>query len=209
MPKIKICGLRRQKDIEYANTLEPDYIGFVFADSKRQVHKDTAALLKKKLADNIKAVGVFVYDSVDKIAQIANSGIIDIIQLHGDETPEYCCRLRTKTDKPIIKVIRVKDKKSLMNLEDYDCDYFLLDTFKTGKFGGVGQTFDYNILADAVIPKPFFMAGGLTVENVSEIIFQTSPYGVDVSGGVEIDGYKDFTKMTEFVYTVKAIKAKE
>ena len=209
MPKIKICGLRRQQDIEYANTLEPDYIGFVFADSKRQVHEDTAAFLKKKLADNIKAVGVFVYDSVEKVAQIANSGIIDIIQLHGDETPEYYHRLRTKTDKPIIKVIRVKDKKSLVNLEDYDCDYFLLDTFKTGKFGGVGQTFDYNILADAVIPKPFFMAGGLTVENVSEIIFQTSPYGVDVSGGVEIDGYKDFTKMTEFIYTVKAIKTKE
>ncbi len=117
MPKIKICGLRRQQDIEYANTLEPDYIGFVFADSKRQVDEYTAALLKKKLAANIKAVGVFVYDSVEKVATIANSGIIDIIQLHGDETPEYCHRLRTKTDKPIIKVIRVKDNKSIMNLE--------------------------------------------------------------------------------------------
>lgn len=206
MPKIKICGLRCQQDIEYANTLEPDYIGFVFADSKRQVDEGTAALLKKKLAANIKAVGVFVYEPVEKVATIANSGIIDIIQLHGDETPEYCHRLRTKTDKPIIKVIRIKDKKSLMNLEDYDCDYFLLDTFKAGKFGGIGQTFDYDILADAVIPKPFFIAGGLTAANVSQIISQASPYGVDVSGGVEIDGYKDFTKMTEFIYTVKTTK---
>jgi len=206
MPKIKICGLRRQQDIEYANALEPDYIGFIFADSKRQVDEDTAAALKEKLTAKIKAVGVFVYDSVEKVATIANSGIIDIIQLHGDETSEYCHRLRSKTDKPIIKVIRVKDNKSLMNLEYYDCDYFLLDTFKAGKFGGVGQTFDYNILANAVIPKPFFMAGGLTAENVSQIIFQTSPYGVDVSGSLEINGYKDFTKMAEFIYTVKNAK---
>jgi len=205
MPKIKICGLRRQQDVAWANYLNPDFIGFVFADSKRQVNEDMAAALKKNLAANIQTVGVFVYDSVEKVASIANKGIIDVIQLHGDETPRYCKRLRAKTDKPIIKVIRVKDRKSLINLEDYDCDYFLLDTFKAGKFGGVGQLFDYNILNEVVIPKPFGMAGGLTAENVTQVIQRTSPYGVDVSGGVEIDGYKDFTKMAEFIYAVKNV----
>ncbi len=163
MTKIKICGLRRAQDIDYVNALKPDYIGFVFADSKRQVDENTAEMLKKRLDHKIKAVGVFVYEDVDKVADIANKGIIDLIQLHGDETPEYCSRLKAKTNKPIIKVIRVRERKSITYLADFQCDYFLLDTFKVGKFGGVGQPFDYSFLADTVIPKPFLWQEDLTL----------------------------------------------
>ena len=208
MTKIKICGLQSAQDINYVNTLKPDYVGFVFADSKRHVDENTAAILKQRLEHQIKAVGVFVYEDVDKVAEIANKDIIDLIQLHGDETPEYCSRLKAKTDKPIIKVIRVRDRNSVACLDGFHCDYFLLDTFKVGKFGGVGQTFDYKFLADTVIPKPFFMAGGLTADNVGRVLGTIGPYGVDVSSGVETKGYKDFAKMAQFIQTVQGQKAK-
>lgn len=208
MTKIKVCGLQSLEDIEYVNELKPDYIGFVFADSKRQVDEKAARMLKNRLITPIKAVGVFVYEDVDKVAEIANEGIIDLIQLHGDETPEYCRRLRAKTNKPIIKVIRVKNAQSLANIGQFNCDYFLLDTFKAGKFGGVGQTFDYKFLSDMLIPKPFFMAGGLTAENVGKMLGKIVPYGVDVSSGVETNGHKDFTKIAKFMQTVQMQSSK-
>jgi phosphoribosylanthranilate isomerase len=203
MTKIKICGLSRKVDIIYANKLLPDYIGFVFAKSKRQVTRTKAQELRKLLSPKIKAVGVFVKEEVTQIAKVANDGIIDAIQLHSDETPEFCQMLKLLTKVPVIKVLRIKEAADLKKLERFACDYFLLDTYGAGQYGGTGQTFDYRLLQDAVIPKPYFIAGGLDATNVHKIIQATHPYGVDVSGGVETDDYKDFAKMQEFVLAVR------
>ncbi len=203
MTKIKICGLSREADIQAANRLKPDYIGFVFASGKRQITGQQAAELKQRLDPAIKAVGVFVKAAIEEIVTIAEVGTIDLIQLHGDQSPEFCRQLRLLTGKPIIKVIRVKGKQSLKDLQDYACDYFLLDTFSPSAFGGIGKAFDYALLEKAKIPKPFFIAGGLNTENVKGAIKQLHPYGVDTSGGVETDGSKDFAKMAAFIEKVK------
>ena len=203
MTKVKICGLKRQEDIAYVNELEPDYIGFVFASSKRQVTPLEAASLKNKLCNKIKAVGVFVREDINKVAEIANQNIIDLIQLHGDEDKEYLCKLKELTKKPIIKVIRVKDTSSFVNLEQYPCDFFLFDTFTKDQFGGAGKSFDYTLLKKANIKKPFFLAGGISSENVDEILKEVKPYGVDVSSSVETGGVKDFEKIKEFIEKVK------
>lgn len=203
MTKIKICGLKRPEDIGYANELQPDYIGFVFAKSKRQVTRAQAAELKGQLAPSIKAVGVFVKEEVVQVAKIANAGIIDVIQLHGDETPEFCTMLGQLTKAPVIKVIRVKDASSLENLDSYHCTYFLFDTYSATNYGGVGSGFDFTLLNKALIPRPFFLAGGLGATNVRQVIQTVQPYGVDVSGGVEVDGYKNLEKMQEFITAVR------
>jgi phosphoribosylanthranilate isomerase len=203
MTKIKICGLSRVEDIQAANALKPDYIGFVFAKSPRQVTLQQAIALKELLHPSIKAVGVFVKETVDNIADIAEKGCIDLIQLHGDESREFCRKLRKSTDKPIIKAIRVKDAASLKELQTYDCDYFLLDAFSAKAFGGVGKSFDYNFLKDAEIPKPFFMAGGLGTDNVQAVIAKINPYGVDISGGVETNKKKDPGKMAKIIQMVR------
>jgi len=206
MTKIKICGLKRKEDIEYANALLPDYIGFVFAKSSRQVTRAQAQKLKSLLNPQIKAVGVFVKEEVTQIAKVANDGIIDAIQLHSDESPEFCQMLQRLTKVPVIKVIRVKNAADLKDLARFTCDYFLLDTYSATKYGGSGKIFDYTILQQAVIPKPYFIAGGLTADNVREVIAATNPYGVDVSGGVEIEGFKDLAKMQKFILAVRGGK---
>ena len=206
MTKIKICGLKRKEDIEYANALLPDYIGFVFAKSARQVTRAQAQELKRLLNPRIKAVGVFVKEEVTQIAKIANTGIIDVIQLHSDETPEFCQMLKRLTKVPVIKVIRVKNADDLKKLERFICNYFLLDTYSEARYGGVGKAFDYAILQQAVIPKPYFIAGGLAADNVGEVIAATHPYGVDVSGSVETNGVKDLAKMQKFILAVRGGK---
>lgn len=204
MTKIKICGLKRSEDIGYVNDMRPDYIGFVFAKSKRQVTREQAAQLKTQLAPGIQAVGVFVKEEATQIAKIAKAGIIDLIQLHGDETPEFCRLLRYLTDKPIIKVIRVKNKASFHNLAAYDCDYFLLDTYTVQTYGGAGQIFAWNTIDKSLIPKPFFVAGGLTAANVGTVLKQVAPFGVDTSGGVETAGHKDKKKIAAFLAAVRS-----
>lgn len=203
MTKIKICGLSRAEDIQAANVLKPDYIGFVFAKSPRQVNWQQAIALKHLLHPSIKAVGVFVKETVDNIATIAERGCIDIIQLHSDETPQFCRELRKLTDKPIIKAIRVKEAASLKDLRSYDCDYFLFDAFSDKVFGGGGKTFDYSFLREIEIPKPFFMAGGIRADNVQEVITEINPYGVDISGGVETNKKKDPAKMAKIIQIVR------
>jgi len=203
MTKIKICGLKRKEDIEYANILLPDYVGFVFAKSSRQVTRTEAQNLKKLLKPQIKAVGVFVKEEVTQIAKVANAGIIDVIQLHGDETPEFCEMLKHLTKVPVIKVIRVKTVADLENLARFTCACFLLDTYVADKYGGAGKTFDSSLLKQAKLPKPYFVAGGLNSGNVQTVINAVHPYGVDVSGGVETAGYKDFAKMQEFILAVR------
>ena len=199
MTKIKICGLTRTEDIEMVNEFLPDYIGFVFAKSRRQVSAEQAKELKKKLRPGIKAVGVFVNEKPENIAEIANQGIIDLIQIHGDEDAAYCAQLRKLTQAPIIKVVRVEREDDFAGIEEFDCDYYLFDTLSSKEYGGTGKAFDHSLLYNKEIKKPFFVAGGLNQDNVAAVIEVIKPFGVDTSGGVETDGIKDANKIKEFI----------
>ena len=198
MTKIKICGLTRTEDIEMVNEFLPDYIGFVFAKSRRQVSAEQAKELKNKLRPAIKAVGVFVNEKPENIAEIANQGIIDLIQIHGDEDAAYCAQLRKLTQAPIIKVVRVEREDDFAGIEEFDCDYYLFDTLSSKEYGGTGKAFDHSHLYNKEIKKPFFVAGGLNQDNVAAVIEVIKPFGVDTSGGVETDGIKDVNKIKEF-----------
>ena len=199
MTKIKICGLIRTEDIDIVNEILPDYVGFVFAKSRRQVSAAQAKELKKRLRPEIKAVGVFVNEKAENIAEIANQGIIDLIQIHGDEDAAYCRQLRKLTKATIIKVVRVEREDDLIGIEEFDCDYYLFDTLSSKQYGGTGKAFDHSILYNKGIKKPFFVAGGLNQDNVAAVIEVIKPFGVDASGGVETDGIKDANKIKEFI----------
>lgn len=209
MTKIKICGLKRIEDIQYVNKYLPDYIGFVFAQSKRIVTVDQAMKLRNELDVRIKVVGVFVNEDIEKVMETSKKCRLDSIQLHGDEDETYVENLKdllnshSVKDVEIWKAIRVKDESSISLLKSYKVDAFLLDTFVEGAYGGVGKVFDWSL---AKLAKPYgriFVAGGLNIENVRAVVEDVSPYGVDVSGGVETDGCKDESKICSFVEKVK------
>ena len=211
MTKVKICGLTCIEDIQCANRIKPDYIGMVFyPKSKRAVTAAQAAQLKAKLEPGIKAVGVFVNGEISFIAQLAQAGTIDVIQLHGDEDEAYIEQLRQQVAHlgvPIIKAIRVQSEESLQNLDKYPVDFFLFDTYKPGLYGGTGERFNLE-LEGVTIPKPYFIAGGLDASNVAQVIAENPhAYAVDVSGGVEdsATGLKDAQKMADFVAQVKQL----
>ncbi|MDR1194941.1 MAG: phosphoribosylanthranilate isomerase [Endomicrobium sp.] len=192
MTKIKICGLKREEDVKYANEIKPDYIGFVFAGEKRKISFEEAGRLKPALDKNIKTVGVFVNEKIDNIINLCAKGIIDLIQLHGDEDEAYIYRLKEKTDKPVIKAVKVKEKEKIHNF-DTIADYVLFDTYVPNEYGGSGKSFDMDLIKE--YKNPFFIAGGINAENAAKIIKELSPYCVDISSGVETDGFKDLNKM--------------
>ncbi len=197
MTKIKLCGLFRPCDIETANELKPDYIGFVFAaKSQRHVTPQTAAELKELLFPKIQAVGVFVNEDEEKIADLLSSGVIDIAQLHGDEDESYISRLKQLADKPIIKAFRIETANDIVNAVQCSADYILLDSG-----AGTGTVFDWNLLKN--IQRPYFLAGGLGTDNVESAVEQLTPFAVDVSSGIETNGLKDKTKMVAFVAAVR------
>ena len=208
--KIKTCGLFREEDINYANELKPDYIGFVFAESKRKVGVEKAYNLKNKLDKEIKSVGVFVNDNLDFILNLIREKIIDIIQLHGNEDNDFLDNLKTKTNAKIIKFIPVENADSILNSLNIFSDFILLDNLK----GGVGKTFNWNHLKEAfelnkkfieAFNKKYFLAGGLNKENINEAL-KFNPYCVDLSGGLETDGIKDFEKMKYIINITKNYK---
>jgi len=205
MTKIKICGLRREQDIEAVNAALPDYIGFVFAGSKRQIDERQAQALKSKLNPAIKAVGVFVNADIKKIINLCTTRVIDLIQLHGDEDQDYLQRLRSCVPNRIIKAVRVKETQDIEKALEFPCDYLLFDTFYPGEYGGGGQTFDWSLLPE--INKPYFLAGGINVRNISKALAELSPYGLDVSSGAETNGFKDPKKIAEIVATVRQFNA--
>lgn len=185
------------------NRAKPDYAGFVFAPGRRQVTAEQAEALRRQLDPAIAAVGVFVKAPVEEVAALANRGIIQLIQLHGDEDEDYVKGLRWRTQVPIIRVIRVRGPESLRELDRYDCDYFLLDTYSGSQFGGMGKTFDHSLLRQVRFPRPFFLAGGLDPANVTAAIAACRPYGVDTSSGIETAGIKDENKIRAFVSAVR------
>lgn len=199
--KIKICGLTRMQDIEYVNEALPDYIGFVFANSRRQIDVETAKQLKSALDRKISAVGVFVNESINTVIHICNAGIIDYVQLHGDEDNEYIQTLYQEVRTPIIKAIRVKYENSLKGTERLYCDFLLLDTYSDKEYGGTGKAFDWKFASSTT--KPFFLAGGIHFGNANVAIEKAHPYCLDVSSGVETDGLKDKNKIVQLVNLVK------
>ena len=198
MNKVKICGLSRVEDIEIVNRVLPDFIGFVFASSRRRIDIATAAALKKKLDPRIEAVGVFVNEGIDTIAEMHRNKIIDLAQLHGDEDEAYIAKLKERCGCPVIKAVGVGSV--LPPLPD-GADYLLFDTLSERR-GGTGRTFDWNLLTNYT-GLPYFLSGGLDVYNTAEAIKTLSPYCVDVSSGVESDGIKNEKKIGDFVRLVR------
>ena len=197
MTKIKLCGISRACDIEAANELRPEYIGFVFAPkSKRYVSPEKATELKQLLHPNIKTVGVFVNETLQNVAELLKNGVIDVAQLHGTESEEYVSELRTLIDKSIIKAFRVECERDIREANASTADCVLLDSG-----AGTGTVFDWNLLSH--MQRPYFLAGGLNTENVREAIKKLNPYAVDVSSGIETNGIKDRTKMAAFVAAVR------
>lgn len=204
MIKIKLCGLSRPCDIEAANELAPEYIGFVFAPkSRRFVSPEKAGELRKLLDPSIRAVGVFVREEPEKVAELLNSGVIDLAQLHGGEDDAYIARLRQLTDKPLIRAFRVDGPADLEPARRSTADYILLDNGA----GGTGKAFDWSLLKG--FDRPYFLAGGLGPDNAAEAAAALRPYAMDVSSGIEKDGVKDRAKMAAFVEAVRAVSGKE
>ena len=202
MTKIKICGLKRIEDIEAVNTLYPDYIGFVFADfSHRYVDKQKAGELKSKLDPRIKAVGVFVNEDVNFVAELLNEGIIDIAQLHGSEDEDYIRELRSRSDAEIIRAFNTNKVADISEIENSSADMVLVDSGT-----GSGETFDWSKLKE--IKRPYLLAGGLGPDNIAHAVESIHPYGVDVSSGVETDRHKDSDKMKRFVNIVRSEDAR-
>jgi phosphoribosylanthranilate isomerase len=192
--------LTGESDIDAANELRPEYVGFVFAPkSRRYVTPERAAELKRQLAAGIKAVGVFVNDDLYHVAELLNRGIIDIAQLHGSEDEEYIGHLRQLTGKPIIRAYRIKTAEDIAEAEKCTADHVLLDSG-----AGTGEVFDWKLIKN--MKRPYFLAGGLSPDNVENAVEQLSPYAVDVSSGIETDGVKDKAKMAAFAAAVRGEK---
>ena len=194
MKKIKICGLKRREDIEYVNKYQPDYIGFVFSGKKRKLTYDQVVDLKKYLTSSIQVVGVFVNEDISFVEKLVKNDVIDLVQLHGQETNEYIKILKQKIDVPIIKAIQIKNEDSFN--EHYDVDYYLYDHGT----GGTGESFDWSMLKE--VDKPVFLAGGINLLNIDDAL-KKNVYALDVSSGVETDGFKDEKKIKKIVRRVR------
>ena len=202
MIRIKFCGLTRWQDIECANLLKPDYIGFVFwKKSRRYTDEDTARQLRSALDKSITSVGVFVDEEPERVAHLINEGIIDAAQLHGGEDDEYIAKLRNliMPGKVIIKAFRITSDEDIKIAQSSSADMILLDAGM-----GDGAAFDWTMIRD--MQRPYYLAGGLDCQNVAKAVEMLSPYGVDVSSGIETDGVKDPEKMKEFVGIVRQIR---
>ena len=230
MTRIKLCGLTRIQDIEIANKLKPEYIGFIFWDrSSRNVSAIQAARLKGKLDPEIKAVGVFVNAPAEQVISYYNVGIIDIAQLHGNENEEYIKKLHD-AGLTVIKAFKMKKTGENINLagnanietpekptgdvitetsgksaDDViteavksSADYIMFDPGK-----GEGATFNWQLIKG--IKREFFLAGGLTPENIEKAVETVQPFAVDVSSGIETGGHKDPDKMVAFVKSTRAL----
>lgn len=191
MARIKICGLHRPEDIEYANEVKPDWVGFVvnYPRSHRSVTPEELRMLRANLDSDVLTAGVFVDQPVDVVAELLKDGTINVAQLHGDESEEYISRLREAAPgAPVWKAFVIRTKEDLERARESGADLILLDAGR-----GSGETIDWSLIAE--FDRPYFLAGGLTHENIAQAVEQLHPYGVDVSSGVETDKVKDKDKM--------------
>lgn len=214
MLKIKICGIRRPEDIEIVNKYKPDYIGFVFAKSPRNVSYEQANELSAQLSEDIIPVGVFVNEHMKLIVDLYKDGIIKMAQLHGDEDEDYIKNLKAKSleqagsEIPVINAIEINDDNDknnndyndkLLKWRDSLSDYFILDSGK-----GSGKTFDWSLIDknSEFFKNSIFLAGGLNNENLDSAINEFNPFAVDLSSSVETDGFKDEEKIKEIIEIV-------
>lgn len=196
---VKICGIQTLSAANAAANAEADFIGFVFAESSRQVTPQVAKEIAEQLPGKIKKVGVFVNESPEKMKDIANFVGLDFLQLHGEESA-------TVAEQLPYRIIKAFGANSINREEihSYPCDYYLIDSPRGKYRGGTGKPFNWHRLLDyRVDSRKLILAGGLTVDNVSEAISIVKPIGVDVSSGVETDGKKDSGKMTQFINRAK------
>lgn len=189
MARIKICGLRRECDVDFVNELKPDFAGFIISSGFRR-SIDNADELIARLDKGISSVGVFVNEDISTV----NSANVDFVQLHGDESVEYC----KMVTKPVIKMLKPKDFDKISDYEPY-VDYFLFDSGT-----GTGKTFDWSMIPRTT--KSFFLAGGLDSENIDLAINSINPFAVDLSSSVETDGYKDYDKIKKVIDIVRSTK---
>lgn len=182
----------RDRDIDYVNEAQPDYIGFIvmFPKSHRNIDLETALRLKKRLLPSIKSVAVSVNAPAERLAEFANSGAAELLQLHGSENAEYITKLKKLTNAPLIKAIKVTSFEDIEKAQSLDIDFLLLDSGT-----GSGKPFDHSLIDRERITKPFFLAGGLTPENVRAAALEVKPYGVDMSSGIETNKVKDRGKI--------------
>jgi phosphoribosylanthranilate isomerase len=207
--RIKVCGLFRDEDIDYANESQINYAGFVFAKSPRQVSAPLAQYLRFRLADGIIPVGVFVNAPIAFITELYHNSVISIAQLHGDEDESYITQLKKlsktnirQTVIPPIKVIKTlffgsENFNSQLRKLSNIVDYFLIDSG-----AGSGKTFDWKQLDAVKLSKPWFLAGGINIDNIKQAM-ELSPFAIDVSSGAETDGIKDRKKILELTETLR------
>ena len=193
MTKVKICGLSTVEAVETAVLAGADYIGFVFAESKRQVSLEQAQELAKRVTGKTKIVGVFVSPSLENLEQAIAQVPLDIVQIHGNFDEDQIPKISV----PVIRAIQLRDGEAQVSSQ---AEYLLFDA----PVAGSGQTFDWDLLKDQKIRQNFFIAGGLTVDNVRKARETFQPYALDVSSGVETDGHKDIEKIKAFIEGAKA-----
>ncbi len=203
MVKIKICGITNKRDAIDASDLGVDMLGFVFyKKSKRYVEPKIVRDIVNELPLSISKVGVFVDLDKKKVLEIAEECSLNMLQFHGEEAPDYCTEFNGIYK--IVKAFRIKDSNSLKGINDYNADFYMLDAYSSREKGGTGESFDWNIIENFEFLKPIILSGGLDSSNVCQAIQKVSPYGVDVSSGVEESpGKKDLKLMGDFVRKVR------
>ena len=218
-PKVKMCGISKVETIPAVVEAKPDYMGLVFAPSKRQVTVDQAKILVEELNrgyakkygsdtehdknDTIKTVGVFVNETIDNLVTIANEANLDAVQLHGDEDETFIQSLKERTNVEVWKAIQIRTAADTEKWIDSSADMLLFDAYHKDERGGTGEVFDWSSL-DA-FERPFMLAGGIDSTNVARAIRTVRPYGIDISSGIETNGVKDDEKITAFIKIVKSI----
>ena len=206
---IKVCGIRRPEDVDIVNTYRPDYIGFVFAPTWRQIDVDTACSLKALLHPEIKSVGVFVNQPIALLAKALTRGAVDFLQLHGQEDASYEAELvKTLAQKGIknpeehlIRAYRIRSSEDFNHIGDTLAPLLLLDAYSPRDIGGTGESFDWTMIRN--IGKPFFLAGGITAENVLDAMKLAQPFGIDASSSLETDKAKDREKIKTFIERIR------
>jgi phosphoribosylanthranilate isomerase len=201
MVRVKICGITNQDDALTAVDAGADALGFVFCDrSPRCVSPQRAAAIIAQLPPFVQAVGLFVDEQAERVNWTADFAGLDLVQLHGDEDPDYCREIRRR----VIKAIRVRDHSSLAAMGKFPVAGYLLDAWSPDAHGGTGKSFDWSIAREAARNRSIILAGGLSTENVRDAVDVARPYAVDVSSGVEASpGIKDPGKVRDFIRQAK------
>ena len=218
-PKVKMCGISKVETIPAVVEAKPDYMGLVFAPSKRQVTVDQAKTLVEELHkqytkrynngaeqsnnDEIKTVGVFVNETLDNLVSIATEANLDVVQLHGDEDEAFIQSLKERTNVEVWKAVQIRSAVDAETWIDSSADMLLFDAYHKDERGGTGEVFDWSCLDE--FERPFMLAGGIDSTNVARAIRTVRPYGIDISSGIETDGVKDDEKIKAFTNIVRTI----